>query len=91
MIIGIGAHKATLNILFGRRARSDKGLFALVGGKKIKNEITFLACIRGKNKKDALQLVFYHENRQSPHELSAFLIIISLIFLHVGGKNKKKT
>ena len=38
--------------------RSDKGLFALVGGKKIKNKISYLARIGGKNKKDALKLFF---------------------------------
>ncbi len=37
---------------------SDKGLLALVGGKKIKNKRPYLACIGGKNKKDALKLVF---------------------------------
>ncbi len=69
---------------------SDKGLFALVGGKQIKNKTSYLARIGGKNKKDGLKLVFYHENRQIPYDLSAFLIKISLFFLHVGGKNKKK-
>ncbi len=48
-----------------------------------------MACIGGKNKKDALKLVFYHENRQIPYDLSTFLIKIPLFFLHVGGKNKK--
>ncbi len=43
---------------------SDKGLFALVGGKKIKNKIFCLARIGGKNKKNAGTLVFYRENRQ---------------------------
>ena len=68
---------------------SGEGLFALVGGKKIKNKISYLACIGGKNKKDALKLVFYYE--KIPYDLSTFLIKISLFFLHVGGKNKKKT
>ncbi len=51
---------------------SDKGLFALVRGKKIKNKISYLAYIGGKNKKDALKLVFYHENRPIPYGLSTF-------------------
>ena len=68
---------------------SDEGLFALVGGNRIKNKISYLARIGGKNKKDALKLVFYHENRQIPYDLSTFLIKIPLFFLHVGGKIKK--
>ena len=59
--------------------------------KKIKNELSYLACIGGKNKKDALKLVFYHENRQIPYNLCTFIIKISLFFFHVGGKNKKNT
>ena len=55
---------------------SGQGLLALVGGKKIKNKKSYLACIGGKNKKDALKLVFYHENRQIPYDLSTFLMKI---------------
>ena len=46
--------------------RSDKGLFALAGGKKMKNKISSLAHFRGKNKKKK------RKNRQIPYDLSTF-------------------
>ena len=49
-----------------------QGSFCPRRRKKIKNKISYLACIRGKNKKDVLKLVFYHENRQIQHNLSTF-------------------
>ncbi len=67
--------KATLSILFGRRALT-RVFLPSSEGKKIKNKISYLACIGGKNKKDALKLVFYDENKQIPYDLSTFLMKI---------------
>ncbi len=52
--------------------------FSLVGGKKIKNKIFFPALNEGKNKIKHISL-----------DLSTFLQKISVLSLHVGGKNKK--
>ncbi len=38
--------------------------------RKKKNEISYRACIGAKNKKGALKLVYYHENRRIPYDLS---------------------
>ena len=67
-------------------ASSGKGLFAPVGGIKIKCPIWLAS---EEKIKRCSKVSFLSCKLTLPYDLSTFLIKISLFFLHIGGKNKK--